>query len=150
MKELQWKEEYLLGIPGIDIQHKRIFDCFISIAEASIKHDRWLADSSIVQLVSLLREHFAVEESVMQILGYPDLELHIQEHRQFEAEVHDLAQKSLRIKGSVSHDTIKVAQEWLREHIMTSDRHYADCFSGSKRKSIGKKRRVKSRATAPA
>jgi len=130
MKDLTWKDEYLVGIPAVDLQHKRIFDCFVTIAEQGVtNHDRWLADSSIVQLVGLLQEHFALEESMMRVLGYPELERHIEEHRQFHVEVHELAQKSLRMEGSVPDQTIKVLQKWLREHILASDRHYADFFS---------------------
>lgn len=66
MKDSEWKDEYLLGIPAVDLQHKRIFDCFVTIAEeSSAKHDRWLADSSFAQLVGLLQQHFALEESMM-------------------------------------------------------------------------------------
>jgi hemerythrin len=130
MKDLEWKDEYLLGIPELDMQHQRIFDCFVATAEEGpTKQDRWLADSSIVQLVGLLQQHFVLEESLMRIIGYPGLERHMEEHRQFNAELHDLAQKSLRTKGSVSREMIKAFQKWLREHIMASDRHYADYFS---------------------
>ena len=141
MKDLEWKDEYLLGIPELDLQHRHIFDCFSTIAaEGLSKDDRWLADSSIVQLVGLLQQHFALEESLMRILGYPELERHIEEHRQFNAEIHGLAQKSLRVKGGVSREMIKVYQKWLQDHIKTSDRHCADYFSGSQRECAGRKR----------
>lgn len=111
MKDLEWKDEYLLGIDEIDLQHKRIFDCIVTVAEEGLtKRDRWAADSSIVQLVGLLQQHFALEECLMRILGYPDLQRHIEEHRQFNAELHDLAQKSLRMNENVLHEVIKVAQ----------------------------------------
>jgi hemerythrin len=32
MKASEWKDEYLLGIPEIDLQHKRIFHCFVAMA----------------------------------------------------------------------------------------------------------------------
>jgi len=129
MKDLQWKDEYLLGIPELDSQHKRIFENFVTLAEEGLStQDRWLADSTIVQLVSQLQQHFALEESLMRILGYRRLEAHIEEHRLFNAEIHDLAQKSLRTKACISRDMVKVVQKWLREHIMTSDRNYADYF----------------------
>jgi hemerythrin len=132
MKDLEWKSEYLLGIPEVDLQHKRIFACFATIAEEGLnKQDRWDADSSIVQLLGLLKDHFALEESLMRILGYPELDRHIEEHRQFNAEIYDLAQKSLRTKGNVSREMIKVFQKWQREHIMKSDRRYADYFLDS-------------------
>ncbi len=79
----------------------------------------------------------------MRILGYPELERHIEEHRHFHAELRDLAQKSLRMKEGVSPEIIKDVQKWQREHMMTSDRHYADYFSGLARKSVGKKRGAK-------
>ena len=140
MKDLEWKDEYLLGIPAVDLQHKRIFDRFIAIAGGSTEQDRLLAEFSIVQLVGLLQEHFALEESMMRTLCYPELERHIEEHRRFHAEVQDLAQTAIRTKGSMSRETIKVTQKWLREHIMTSDRHYVEYFSGPPRNSVGKKR----------
>jgi hemerythrin len=143
MKDLEWKDEYLLGIPELDRQHKRIFDCFVIVADALGKHDRWLADSSIVQLVALLQTHCEVEESVMRILGYPELERHIEEHLQFHAQLHGLAQDSLKMKGNLSREMINAAQKWLREHITTSDKHYAAYFSVALLKSIGKKRRAK-------
>ena len=140
MTDMDWKDEYSLGIPEIDMQHKRIFDCFVAIAEAGLaSQDRWLADSSIDQLRSLIQAHFAIEETVMRILGYPELERHIEEHRQLHADVHDLAQTSLRTKGNVSREMIHVSSKRLREHIMTSDRHYADYFSGLVQKSVAKK-----------
>jgi len=143
MKDLEWKDEYLLGIPELDMQHEGIFDCFVSIAEALNKRDKWLADSSVVQLVALLQSHCAVEESLMRILGYPELDRHIEEHRQFHAELHDLAQKSLRMKGSVSHEMINLVHKWLQKHIMTSDRDYAAYFSGLSRRRAVKKRVAK-------
>ena len=144
MKDLEWKDEYSLGIPEIDLQHKRIFDCFVTIADDGLtKQDKWLTDSSIVQLVGLLQGHFALEENLMRSLGYPELERHIEEHQQFNAELHELAQMSLRTKGNMSHDMIKVFQKWQREHIIKSDRHYADYFSGLTRKSTGKNRDAK-------
>ena len=98
------------------------------------KQDRWDADSSIIQLLGLLKEHFALEEGLMRILDYPERDRHIKEHRQFNAEVYDLAQKSLRTKGNVSREMIKLFQKWMREHIMGSDKHYADYFLGMARK----------------
>lgn len=133
MKELEWKDEYLVGIPPLDLQHKRIFDCFITIAEGSTRHDTLNAEFALARLVGLLRDHFALEESMMRTLLYPEVEQHIEEHRQFHADVHALAQRSLRVKQSVPREAIKVAQHWLRDHIMTSDRHYVDFFSNSAR-----------------
>src|SRR5487761_2247463 len=117
MKELEWKHEYWVGIPAVDFQHRRIFDCIISILGGPTDDDKLRAEAEIIKLLGLLQQHFALEESLMRTLCYPEIEKHIEEHRRFNADVHDLAQKS------------------LTEHIMTSDRDYAAYFSNPEHKS---------------
>jgi hemerythrin-like metal-binding protein len=139
MEELQWKDEYLLGIPAVDLQYKRIFDCFVAIAEAGLtKQDESPGDSSMIQLAGLVHQHFALEEGMMRSFGYPGLERHIEEHRQFLSDVQGLARRSQGTTGRVSHEMIKVFRKWLQEHIMTSDRRYVEYFAGPSRESVGK------------
>jgi len=128
MQELKWKNEYSIGISIVDFQHKRILDCMISILGGPTNDDKLRAEAGIIELLGLLQQHFALEESIMRSVCYPDIEKHMEEHRQFNADVHDLAQKSLRTKGGVSNDAIKIAHNWLTEHIMMSDKGYAAFF----------------------
>ena len=141
MKILEWKEEYLLGIPAVDLQHRRIYDCFIAIAEEGLSgHEAWHEDASFARLVDLLRQHFALEESMMRSLGYPELERHIEEHRRFDIELHHLARKSRELKGCVSREILEAFHKWPQEHILTSDRHYLNYFAGPQREGAGRKR----------
>lgn len=144
MKDLEWKDEYLVGIPAVDFQHRRIFDCILSVAHGSTDDDRLRAEVEIIKLLGLLQEHFSLEESMMQTLRYPDLKQHIEEHRQFHADVHLLARTSLMNKGGVSREAIRITHKWLTEHIMVSDRHYVDFFLNPiHHKRRGKKMAVK-------
>ena len=59
----------------------------------------------------------------MRIHGYPELARHAREHLQFADQVRKLQDRSLRV--DVSAEMIAFIQEWLHEHIMTSDKHYA-------------------------
>lgn len=139
MKDLEWKDEYSLGIPAIDLQHKRIFDCILKVAHGATDDDRLRAEAEIIKLLGLLQEHFSLEESMMHKFQYPDLEQHIEEHRQFHSDVHHLAQTSLIKKEGVPREALKIAHTWLMEHIMVSDKHYFDFFSNPIQKSRGKK-----------
>jgi len=129
MKELEWKDEYSVGISAVDLQHQRIFDCIISVLGGPSDDDRLRAEAEIIRLLGLLQEHFALEENMMRGLHYPEIERHTEEHRQFNADVHDLAQRSLRKKGGVSGEAVKIAHKWLTEHILRSDRDYAAFFA---------------------
>ncbi|MBE0624384.1 MAG: hemerythrin family protein [Burkholderiales bacterium] len=143
MLDLEWKDEYLLGIVAVDFQHRQIFDCIKNILSGPAEDDRLRAEAEVIKLLTLLQAHFALEESMMRNLGYPELEGHIEEHRQFNAAVHDLAQRSLRRKGGVSHDAISVFHNWLTEHIMGSDRDYALFFANPAHLSANAKRSAK-------
>lgn len=131
MKDLEWKDEYSLGIPAIDLQHKRIFDCILRVAHGAVDDDRLRAEAEIIKLLGLLQDHFSLEENMMRKLHYPDLDQHIEEHRQFHSDVHHLAQTSLMKKGGVPREALEIAHKWLTEHLTVSDRHYLEFFSNA-------------------
>jgi hemerythrin len=131
MNDLKWDDACLVGIPAVDLQHKHIFDCFVTLgAEAWNGHDRLLATSTYDRLDALLRQNFALEESMMRSFNYPGLERHTEEHRQFHAELHAAARHFLEKSGGVSRDLIRVFRKWQAQHVMTSDMHYLEYFSG--------------------
>jgi len=143
MKHFEWRDEYLVGIAVVDFQHRRIFDCIISILSGPTDDDRLRPEAEVIKLLGLLHEHFTLEEDMMRTLGYPELEKHMEEHRRFNADVHDLAQRSLRRKSGVSREAISVLHKWLTEHIMGSDRDYAAFFSNPAHQSGNMKRSAK-------
>ena len=139
MKDWEWKDEYRLEIPAIDIQHKRIFASIARIAQGASDDDRLRAEAEIIKPLGLLQEHFSLAEGMMREFRYPDIEQHIEEHRQFHSDVHHLAQTSLMKKGGVPREALTLAHKWLTEHIMVSDRHYCEFFSNPAQKSRRKK-----------
>jgi len=143
MKDLEWKDEYSLGIPAIDLQHRRIFDSILCVAHGATDDDGLRAETEIIRLLSLLQEHFSLEENMMQELHYPDLERHIEEHRKFHSDVYHLAQTSLMKKGGVPREAIKIAHNWLTKHLAVSDRHYLEYLSNATHKNRSKKRVAK-------
>ncbi len=131
MRDTKWNDDCLLGIPAIDLQHKRIFDCFATMAaEALNRHDRFLADSSYARLIELLEQHFALEESMMRSFDYPELERHKEEHRQIHADLEAAARNFFGVNGAEPQGLVRVFKKWRNEHIMTSDRQYLQHFAG--------------------
>jgi hemerythrin len=121
---MDWKEEYSVGIPEIDAQHQTLAGCIALVETAVTTHQRWLAvHSALVRLADFVRIHFAVEESLLRIHRYPELERHVREHLAFADQVRQLQEKSLSV--DVSEEMVAFIEEWLHEHIMTSDKHYA-------------------------
>ena len=125
---MQWSEELSLGIAEIDQHHMILVDCISLIEEAVSARTPWSAvHASFGRLADFARIHFAVEESVMRILQYPQLEGHAEQHRKFSYDLMALQQKSL--KNDVSQEMIAFLAKWWQDHILTSDKHYASSLA---------------------
>ena len=124
---MKWQEAFSVGIPEIDEQHKALVDCITLVEEAiALPRDRrgWSAVHALLgRLSDYVRIHFAVEESLMRIHGYPEFEQHAAEHREFAVRLKDLLEKSLR--EDVAGATAAFLNEWLRQHILVQDMRYA-------------------------
>jgi len=121
---VDWKEEYSVGIPEIDAQHQTLAECIALVETAVTTQQRWSAvHSALGRLADFARIHFAVEESLMRIHRFPEIERHVREHLEFADQLRQLQERSLRL--DVSGEMVAFIQKWLHEHIMTSDKHYA-------------------------
>ena len=122
---MEWNEAYSVGIPEIDAQHHTLAACITLVEKAVTEEQRWSAvHSALGRLADFARIHFAVEESLMRVHGYPGLARHIAEHLEFSERLARLQERALHI--DVSEEMIVFLHQWLLEHVMTSDKHYAD------------------------
>lgn len=117
------KIDYLLGIQEIDEQHQTLFDCIQRIEQSVSSEERWSAvHYGLVQLADFARIHFSVEESLLRVLGYPELDEHILEHRKFSEKLGELREKS--VKTDISEEMANFLRHWLMEHILKVDKAY--------------------------
>ncbi|MEI7843918.1 MAG: bacteriohemerythrin [Gallionellaceae bacterium] len=121
---MEWKNEYSLGIQEIDDQHKALLRSFNKIKEAIRTEQAWSGTHfSILELREHALSHFAVEEAMMRLFGYPETEAHRESHKLFLAKLEDISNSSIR--KSASTKMLASLQEWLTNHIVESDKDYA-------------------------
>lgn len=120
-------DSYAFGIDEIDNQHRAMFD-FIHRLEAAIPtSESWVVvQQTLNDLGFWARVHFAVEESLMRLMAFPDIEGHIAIHTNFMDTVARLRKESLR--KDIARDTSRFLNDWLRHHIDVDDRKYAEFF----------------------
>jgi hemerythrin len=116
-----------IGIAEIDRQHRRLFDLLNQLRSWSGKGYEYAATiDTLNELADYTHTHFAVEESLMRMLRYPDIKAHIAEHdrlkKMLEEYRHSILKEGSRVELS---DFI---QSWLIDHISTVDRKYVDHF----------------------
>ena len=121
---MQWKDEYAIGIPELDNQHKTLIEFLTEFELAFAGRAHWnTVHPLIVRARGFIRFHFAVEESLMQIVNYPGFIAHRAEHQYVLQRFADLEQRILR--KNMKDELLPRITAWLFDHIIDSDRPFA-------------------------
>jgi hemerythrin-like metal-binding protein len=123
-----WTPDLETGIGVMDEQHHQYFDLLSDyLAQAAVATTTPGAVLDLAETFSFLlryaEEHFSTEEQVMEEVGYPDHELHREEHRYFLKHVEELYEH-MRTKGfspELSREVHYYTAEWFIEHIRLTD-----------------------------
>ncbi len=119
------------GIKEIDDQHQVLFDVLARLEQAVGTEDKWSAvHFALVELTNFVAIHFTVEEALMRLHDYPDINAHIASHRAFSAALADIKKHSIR--QDVSEAMTNLVRNWLIQHIGKEDLAYVPHLRGSR------------------
>jgi len=124
-----WSDELSVGIEEIDNQHKVLVD-LINEMHTAIQERRGseAVQHVLSKLADYTRIHFAVEESLMRLLGYPGYDEHKAKHEELIAHMVELQEKVASGKTAISFELMHFLKLWLTKHIMESDKEYSSFF----------------------
>lgn len=128
---MDWQDEYSLGILEIDNQHKALLRSF-SVIEETLRLDQGWSNThyAIVELIQLARVHFAFEEALMRMFGYPESEAHKKDHQHFMVKLDSV--ERLALNKSSEAEMVQFLRDGLMTHMLNSDKGFADyIFSGA-------------------
>ncbi|TGL24425.1 hemerythrin [Leptospira yanagawae] len=133
-----WDVKYETNISEIDSQHKKLFR-LINQIETIYEENKGhlsLKTKSLIDAVSELEDytlsHFLIEERVMELNQYPDLEAHKRQHDRFTDKILELKNRltsnSLLTNDNELNqffsDLIGFLRLWLTNHILKEDMDY--------------------------
>lgn len=128
-KFVEWSDDLSVGVEEIDEQHKVLVDMINDMHEAiHQRHGSDAVQEILAKLADYTRIHFAVEESLMRILNYPEYEAHHEQHKELLAHVVELQEKVRTGKTSIGFELMHFLKVWLTKHIMESDKEYTEHF----------------------
>ena len=120
---MQWKPEYEIGIAEIDSQHRTLIEFVTEFEDAVAGKVHWNAvHPLIVRAREFVKFHFAVEESLMQIVNYPRLVAHRAEHQYVLKQFSALEQRVLR--QELKAELLPLISAWLVDHMTDSDQSF--------------------------
>ena len=131
---LSWRENYQVGIPLIDAEHKYLFSLINEF------HDEYRSGDTHRQLLLVLNrlvayaeEHFQHEEALMQEIGYPRIERQQDLHGKLFSSIFALNEKLSLDGAKADAETLRFLKHWILEHILKEDMDIGDFL---RRKSV--------------
>ena len=120
-----WRTEYSVDIGSIDAQHRMLFAIADELYTAmTAGQSRTVLDRILYRLVQYTKVHFAHEERLMQLHGYPEFQKHKGEHDALTTKVLTFQRDFQAGKVSMSVQLLQFLRGWLVEHIQGSDHRY--------------------------
>lgn len=124
---VEWKETYKLGHPGIDAQHRELFDLINQMADAQAPDQ---LKPVLMQLYRHTRDHFELEEGLMKASGFPGLAAHAGYHNELLSRLNRVSQDVG--KGVLDRVVLnKLMTDWALRHTQFDDADVADFIAGS-------------------
>ncbi len=129
MEKIEWNDSYLLGVPEIDSQHKKLISIANELYDVVTKDDAdYKSKMSLIlkKLTDYTQYHFTSEEQLQEKIGYVGLSAHKNAHNYFIKEVEFQIQKlSADDKNNILGFYEYIAG-WVLNHIAKADKVWAN------------------------
>ncbi len=126
---LEWDNKLEIGVPWIDLQHKKLFDQVNNLINVVVKHDKYEeAGSALKFLQNYVKAHFGTEENIMLKHGFPGYNTQKKQHEYFVKRIETFSEEHIRL-GSTQDLALRVARElwiWFKAHIMKADAEFGE------------------------
>ncbi len=126
MALFQWRDDYSVKIPSIDVQHRKLVEMLNQL------NDGMAAGTGNAQLGALLTglvdytaKHFAYEEKLFKTHAFPGAAEHVEEHKRLVEQVLDFKRRYEAGQASINMQLMKFLKDWLIMHILGSDKGYS-------------------------
>ena len=123
---MAWNESYRVGNALLDSDHRILIDLLDQLHDAmETGQSRDVIGSVISVLAEYVEHHFRREEAIMAEVGFPDLDVHSQQHRDLERRVIEVRDRyRAGERGALGQEVVELLKNWLTEHILVADNSY--------------------------
>jgi len=121
-----WRDDLSVGVGAIDDDHKGILSLIATLYVAYRDGDGGGLAEALDHISTYSERHFAREERMLAVAGYPFLDQHRQRHQSFRAFVADARQGS----AVGTAELFSYLVDWWVGHIATEDKLYRESLDG--------------------
>ena len=126
MAMMDWNDSLKVGHSSIDRDHKILVGLINALGDAmSTGQGGNVCGGVLDELISYTKTHFAMEERLMSLHGYPAAPAHRAEHTKLVQDVVAFQDKFAAGTAVLSVSLLHFLMEWLSHHILESDKALA-------------------------
>jgi len=129
----EWNSENAVNIGSIDAQHQNLFAIGRELyAAMSAGQGKSVLARILDRMVQYTKMHFAHEERLMQMHGYPGFAGHKAQHDELTRQVISFQAEFKAGRSTMAVQVLQFLKDWLARHIKGSDFAYAACLQAKK------------------
>jgi hemerythrin len=125
MPLIQWQDSFSVGVASVDADHQVLVGLLNQLYEAREEgQTRDVVGSVVNVLIEYTVNHFQREEKLMELGGYPEIEVHKDLHRKLTAQVLSFQQQFAGGRNAAVDELFEFLKNWLIGHILMVDTRY--------------------------
>ena len=124
MTEIEWDDSLSVGVDLIDEQHKMLIQRIKDLSEAvGSSRGRGQIGKTLGFMIDYTEFHFSTEEKHMTKLGYPDFDIHKQQHEEFKSTLSHMVEEFEEdgATAGLNEGVNTFLINWLVKHIKSID-----------------------------
>ena len=122
MSLIEWRNEFSVGVPSIDHEHKQLIELINKLNEMAGWADSYdNVIDALGEIYTQISAHFALEEKIMRDARYDGYAEHKDDHEELLDELRDIMD---RVDDDGSYDESRLGTElerWFATHFKTHD-----------------------------
>jgi hemerythrin len=126
MPLIQWQPEFEIGIPSIDHEHRELIALINELHANLSKHaPKEAINAFLGEVHAGISAHFALEEKLMQEMGYDEYVAHKADHERLLDEIRDIMDAfDADAYFDYGESLAEGLRIWFTEHFRTLDARY--------------------------
>jgi len=122
MQLLQWKPTYSLGIPAVDLEHRKMIEMINDVySQIDREHDEESVQIALADIHAGISAHFALEERLMREAAWPEYTNHKDDHEELLDQIRDIMDAYTDDPEAGREILRRRLSDWFGRHFATFD-----------------------------
>lgn len=127
MAQLNWLDEYSVGVEELDFHHKKIFSLINDLRSSLVKKELSTEDI-LLELRDYADYHLSTEENYFEKFNYKKAKKHIKYHNIYRKKIDKFINEK-NTKNFKIEKLLIFLEKWWIQHILHEDMLYKDFFN---------------------